>query len=175
MTAHAGDLEEAERWLELAEHAPPVVRNGQDPRGPLAALTAYLRFLRGDVAGTIANGRRALEAAPAGEPIWVLTAQMVLTPALWWSPATAEAKAMLEVATRTAKAAGVPATAMYALGMRAAIALDEQDEAAAEALVARSARASCTEPSSTNTPGRRSSWITHGMLLGRRGDLDGCG
>jgi LuxR family maltose regulon positive regulatory protein len=103
VTAHAGELDEAERWLALAERAPPVVRDGQEPAGPLAAVTAYLRLLRGDIAGTIANGRRALEAAAADDPAWAIAPQMVLAAALWWSPATDEAKAVLEAAIRTAR------------------------------------------------------------------------
>ncbi len=170
VTAHAGRIDEAERWLELATYAPAVERDGQDPAGPLAALTAYLRLLRGDVAGTIANGRRALAAAPVDDPAAVLTAQMVLTPGLWWSPFTAEAKALLEAATRTALAAGVPATAMYALGMRAAIALDEQDDDAAEAC-SREALDIMHGAGLDEHPWAATSWITHGVLLGRRGDL----
>lgn len=168
--AHAGELEEAERWLELAERAPPLVRNGQEPAGPLAALTAYLRFLRGDVAGTIANARRALAAAPAAEPVWILTAQMVLTAALWWSPETAEAKAILDAATRSARAAGIPATAMYSLGIRAAIALDEQDERAAEAL-SHQAMDIMHRAQLDEHPWAALSWIVHGTLLARHGDV----
>ena len=168
--AHAGELEAAERWLELAEYAPPRVRNGQEPAGPLAALTAYLRFLRGDVAGTIAHARRALASPSAAEPVWALTAQMVLTAALWWSPETAEAKSVLEAATRTAEAARVPATAMYSLGIRAAIALDEQDQRAAE-LLARRAMDLMHEAALDEHPWAALSWIVHGTLLARHGDL----
>jgi hypothetical protein len=146
--AHAGQIDAAEHWLALAKQAPAVMREGQAPASSLPALTAYLRLLRGDIGGGIANGRRALEAAPAGDVAAVLTAQLVLTSGLWWSPFTAEAKAQLESATRTAIAAGDPATTILLLGMRAAIALDEHPWAA-------------------------TSWVTHGILLGRRGDLDG--
>src|SRR5262249_5552241 len=38
VSAHAGRFDEAERWLELAERAPPLVRDGQEPAGLLAAL-----------------------------------------------------------------------------------------------------------------------------------------
>jgi LuxR family maltose regulon positive regulatory protein len=168
--AHAGDLEAAEHWLELAQRAPPLVRDGQEPTGPVAALTAYLRFLRGDVAATIANARRALAAPAAADPAWALTAQMVLTAALWWSPETAEAKAMLEAATRTARAAEMPATAMYSLGIRAAIALDEQDEHAA-ALLAREAMEVMRDAALDEHPWAALSWIVHGTLLARQGEL----
>jgi LuxR family maltose regulon positive regulatory protein len=170
VTAHAGQIDEAEHWLELAKQAPAVERDGQDPVGPLAALAAYIRLLRGDIAGTIANGRRALEAAAPDDPAAVLTAQMVLTPGLWWSPFTAEAKALLEAATRTALAADVPATAMYALGMRAAIALDEQDVEAAQAF-SREALDIMHRAGLDEHPWAATSWITHGLLLGRQGDL----
>ena len=55
---------------------------------------------------------------------------MVLAPGLWWAGEAGEARAILESATRTARAAGIDATVVYALGIRAAIALDEQDEGA---------------------------------------------
>ena len=170
--AHAGELEEAEHWLELAERAPPLVRNGQEPAGPLAALSAYLRFLRGDVPGTIENARRALAAPAAAEPVWALTAQMVLAAALWWSPETAEAKAVLEAATRTARAARIPATAMYFLAIRAAMALDEGDERAAE-LLSREAMEVMHEADLAEHPWAALSWIVHGTLLAGEGDLAG--
>jgi LuxR family maltose regulon positive regulatory protein len=168
--AHAGELEQAEHWLELAEHAPPVVRDGQEPAGPVAALTAYLRFLRGDVAGTIANARRALAAAPAADPVWALSAEMVLSAALWWSPETAEAKAILDAATRTAHSAGIPATAMYSLGIRAAIALDEHDESAADPL-SRETMELMHQAALEEHPWAALSWIVHGTLLARHDDL----
>src|SRR5204863_3191299 len=126
-TSHTGRLDEAERWLGLAERAPPLVRNGQEPAGPIAALTAYLRLLRGDIGGTISNARHALVAGPAAEPTWALAPQIVLGGALWWAGRSTEAQATLETATRTAQAARIPASAILALGFRAAIALDEQD------------------------------------------------
>jgi hypothetical protein len=132
--AHAGLFDEAEHWLELAESAPAVARNGQEPGGPLAALAGYLRLLRGDIGGTVENGRRALAAAVAADAVWALGPQMVLAPGLWWAGAAGEAKAILVTATRTSELVGMPATTVYALGIRAAIALDEQDERAAEAL-----------------------------------------
>src|SRR5262249_44216295 len=63
--AHAGRFDEAERWLSLAERAPQDVRNGQEPAGPLAALAAYLRLLRGDLSVSVALARRALDQAAA--------------------------------------------------------------------------------------------------------------
>jgi LuxR family maltose regulon positive regulatory protein len=170
--AHAGQIDAAERWLALAKAAPAVVREGQDPASSLAALTGYLRLLRGDVGGGIANGRRALEVAPSGDVAAVLTAQLVLTSGLWWSPFTAEAKALLESAKRTALAAGDPATTALLLGMRAAIALDEQDDGAAEA-VSREALDIIHGGGLDEHPWAATAWVTHGILLGRRGDLDG--
>jgi LuxR family maltose regulon positive regulatory protein len=170
--AHAGQIDAAEQWLALAKQAPAVVREGQDPASSLPALTAYLRLLRGDIAGGIANGRRALEAAPAGDVAAVLTAQLVLTSGLWWSPFIAEAKAQLESATRTAIAAGDPATTILLLGMRAAIALDEQDDGTAKAL-SREALDIMHGAELDEHPWAATSWVTHGILLGRRGDLDG--
>jgi LuxR family maltose regulon positive regulatory protein len=170
VSAHAGRLDEAERWLELAERAPPLVRNGQEPAGPLAALAGYLRLLRGDIGGTVANARRALAAAPAADPVWALAPQMVLAPGLWWAGQAGEAKAILEAATRTAQAARIPATAVYALGNRAAIALDEQDELAAETL-AREAIELMHRAQLDEHPWAAMAHIVHGTLLGRRGEL----
>jgi ATP/maltotriose-dependent transcriptional regulator MalT len=40
VTAHAGDLDEAERWLDLAGRAPPLVRDGQEPAGRAGGVSA---------------------------------------------------------------------------------------------------------------------------------------
>jgi LuxR family maltose regulon positive regulatory protein len=171
VTAHAGELDEAERWLELAERAPPLVRDGQEPTGPLAALAAYLRLLRGDIGGTVANGRRALAAAPAADPLWALGPQMVLASGLWWSGAADEAGSIVEKVTRTARTARIPAMTVYALGVRAAIALDEQAEPAAEAL-AREAIELMKQAELDEHPWAAMAHIIHGALLGRRGELE---
>jgi ATP/maltotriose-dependent transcriptional regulator MalT len=134
VTSHMGRLDEAERWLALAEQAPPLVRNGQEPAGPVAALHAWLLLLRGDIGGAIAAARRALAAATAAEPGWALGPRILLGQALWWSGQSAEAKALLEVVTRTAQGAGLHAMTVFALGCRAAIELDEDDAAQAETL-----------------------------------------
>jgi LuxR family maltose regulon positive regulatory protein len=168
--AHAGQFDDAERWLGLAESAPPLVRNGQEPAGALAALAGYLRLLRGDIGGTVANGRRALAAASAADPVWALAPQMVLAPGLWWAGGAGEAKAILESATRTARAAGIDATTVYALGIRAAIALDEQDEPAADAL-AREAIELMHRSGLDEHPWAAMGHIVHGTLLGRYGEL----
>jgi LuxR family maltose regulon positive regulatory protein len=132
--AHAGRFDESEHWLDLAQRAPQVERHGQDPTGPLAALAGYLRLLRGDIGGTVTNGRRALATDSARDPFWALAPQMVLAPGLWWAGEPAEARRILETVTRTGQSAGIPAATVYALGIRAAIALDDQDERTSEAL-----------------------------------------
>src|SRR5262249_19440495 len=109
VSAHAGRLDEAERWLQLAVAAPPLVREGQEPAAPLASLRGYLRLLRGDLGGTVANARRALAAAPAGDELWTLGTQMLLVSGLWWTGEAGEAKAALGTVRRTAHAAGIPA------------------------------------------------------------------
>jgi LuxR family maltose regulon positive regulatory protein len=172
VTAHAGELDEAERWLKLAERAPSRVRDGQEPAGPLAALAGYLRLLRGDIGGTVAHGRRALEAAPAADPLWALGPQMVLASGLWWSGEAAEAGAIVESVTRTARAAGIPAMTVYGLGVRAAIELDEQDEDAAEAL-AREAIEVMHRVELDEHPWAAMAHIVYGAMSGRRGELEG--
>ena len=170
VTAHAGRLDEAERWLELAERAPPIAYDGQEPAGALAALAGYLRLLRGDIGGTVTNTRRALAAAPAADPGWALGPQMVLVSGLWWSGKAGEAKAILDTVTRTAEAAAVPAMTVYALGVRAAVALDEQDEQAADALV-REAIELMRRADVDEHPWTAMAHVVHGTLLGRRGEL----
>jgi LuxR family maltose regulon positive regulatory protein len=54
---------------------------------------------------------------------------------LWWSDEAEEAKEVLEQATRAALAAGVSAPASFTLGVRAAIALDQEGTAHADTLV----------------------------------------
>jgi LuxR family maltose regulon positive regulatory protein len=172
--AHAGRFDQAEPWLELAERAPPVARYGQEPAAPLAALAGYLRLLRGDIGLTVTNARRALAAAPAADPLWALGPQMVLAPGLWWAGAAGEAKAILGTATRTAHVAGIDATTVCALGIRAAIALDEQDELAAETL-AREAIELMHNAELDEHPWAAMAHIVHGTLLGRSGELEAAG
>jgi LuxR family maltose regulon positive regulatory protein len=167
--AHAGRFDEAERWLDLAEQAPQVARHGQEPAGPLAALTGYLRLLRGDIGGTVTNARRALAAAPVADPGWALAPQMVLAPGLWWAGEPAEARRVLETVTRTGQAAAIPAAVVYALGIRAAIALDEQDDPAAEALASEAIERMHVAELDDH-PWAAMAHIVHGTVLGRRGD-----
>jgi LuxR family maltose regulon positive regulatory protein len=168
--AHAGRFDEAERWLGLAERAPSVVRDGQAPAGPVAALAAYLRLLRGDLDASVALARRALGEAPAADPVWALAPQMVLAAGLWWTEPLAEARAVHEAIGRTARAAGIPAATVYSLGNRAAIALDEQDDEAADAL-AREAIDVMHAAALGDHPWSAMAHIVHGTMLARRGDL----
>lgn len=170
--AHAGRFDEAEHWLRLAEQAPAVVRNGQEPVGPLSAVAGYLRLLRGDLGASVALARRALEAAPAADPIWALAPQMVLAPGLWWTGQPAEARAIHEAIARTAHAAGITAASVYSLGNRAAIALDEQDELAAESL-AREAIELMEAAALTDHPWAAMAHVVNGIVLAQRGDLRG--
>lgn len=168
--AHAGRFDDAERWLDLAERAPQVVRNGQEPAAPLAALAGYLRLLRGDIGGTVANARRALATSRAADPVWALAPQMVLAPGLWWAGEPDEARTVLEAVGRTGQAAGIPAATVYALGNRGAIALDEQDEAAAEALASEAIEL-MLRAELVDHPWAAMAHIVHGAVLGRRGEL----
>jgi LuxR family maltose regulon positive regulatory protein len=170
VTAHAGRLDEAERWLELAERAPPLAHDGQEPAGALAALAGYLRLLRGDISGTVANTRRALAASPAADPGWALGPQMVLASGLWWSGRADEANAILETVSRTAQAAAIPAMTVYALGVRAAVALDRQDESEADACT-REAIESMRRAGLDEHPWAAMAHVVNGALLGRHGDL----
>jgi LuxR family maltose regulon positive regulatory protein len=168
--AHAGRFNDAERWLDFAERAPRVVRNGQEPEGPLAALAGYLRLLRGDIGGTVANARCALATAAAADPVWALAPQMVLAPGLWWGGEPAEARRLLEAVTRTGQAAGIPAATVFALGNRAAIALDEQDEGAAEALASEAIHL-VHRAEIDDHPWAAMAHIVYGTVRGRRGEL----
>jgi LuxR family maltose regulon positive regulatory protein len=168
--AHAGRFDEAERWLRLAEAAPQAVRNGQDPAGPLAALAAYLRLLRGDLSVSVALARRALDQAPAADPIWALAPRMVLAAGLWWTEPPAAAIGVQEAIAQTARTAGIPAAVIYSLGNRAALALDEQDDLAADSL-AREAIELMHSAALDDHPWGSMAHIVHGTMLGRRGDL----
>jgi LuxR family maltose regulon positive regulatory protein len=138
------------------------VRDGQEPAGPLAALAASLALLRGDIGGTVANGRR----APLTDP----AAQTVLASGLWWAGRAGEAKAILETATRTAQAAGNAAATVWALGIRAAIALEEQDARTADAL-AREAIDLMHRAELDEHPWVAMAHIVGGALRARTGDL----
>jgi LuxR family maltose regulon positive regulatory protein len=168
--AHAGRFDEAEHWLGLAAQAPQVERHGRDPAGPLAALTGYLRLLRGDIGGTVSSALEALATGAAGDAVWALAPQMVLAPGLWWSGEAGEARKVLETVTRTGQSAGIPAATVYALGNRAAIALDDQDEAAAEAL-ASEAIDLMHRAELDDHPFAAMAHVAFGTVRGRRGEL----
>jgi LuxR family maltose regulon positive regulatory protein len=95
---------------------------------------------------------------------------MVLASGLWWSGETAEAKALLEKATRIAQAARIPVTVVYALGVRAAIAFEEQDEPLAQAL-ADEAMEVMRQAELEEHPWVSLAHVTHGSLLARHGDV----
>jgi len=167
--ANAGRIDDAERWLALARTAPQVTRDGQSPTVGLAALAGTLRLLRGDIGGTVANERAALAGIPE-DAVWALAPRMVLVSGLWWSGEVGEAAAILDGAIRVARRADLPVDLAYALGVRAAIALEDEDEPAAEAFVREAVEV-------IGTAGlEEHAWtamahITHGALLARRGDL----
>jgi LuxR family maltose regulon positive regulatory protein len=130
IASHTGRLEEAERWLETAERAPP---GGLDEPGiPLEALAAWLPMARGDIDRAIAAARRGLAAAPS-EPATEAGLRLLLGSALWWSQQHGEAKPLLDSAARTAEATGLTALAVMALGLRAALEFDAGVAAQAEA------------------------------------------
>ncbi|MDH4103886.1 MAG: LuxR C-terminal-related transcriptional regulator [Thermoleophilia bacterium] len=170
VAAHTDRLDEAERWLEAAERAPPLVRNGQQPYGPVAATRAFLRLSRGDIAGTIAAARHALTVAPSTELAWALAPQLVLGAALWWSGEATEAKAVLERAARTAQAAGLVPATIETLGFRAAIALDQGDAAQSDAL-AREAIELTRGAGLEEHPFTAMARIASGKAHARRGEL----
>jgi LuxR family transcriptional regulator, maltose regulon positive regulatory protein len=167
--ANAGRLDDAERWLALARTAPQVARDGQPPAVFLAALAGTLRLLRGDIGETVAYEREALAGIPE-DAVWALAPRMVLASGLWWSGQVGEAAAVLDGAIRVARRAEIPVNLAYALGVRAAIALEDEDERAAEALVREALKV-------IGTVGlEEHAWtamaqITNGALLSRRGDL----
>jgi LuxR family maltose regulon positive regulatory protein len=169
--AHAGRFDSSERWLALAEAAPQVLRNGQEPAGPLAALAGYLRLLRGDLGASVALERRALAAMARADPVTTLAAQMVLAPGLWWTGGPREAIGIQEAIDRTAREAGLPAARVFSLGNRSAIALDDEDEQAAGAL-AHEAIEVMEAASLADHPWAAMAHIAHGAVLGRAGDLD---
>jgi ATP/maltotriose-dependent transcriptional regulator MalT len=129
VTSHMRRLDEAERWLQAADGAPPTA-DEDGPGPPLEALRAFLRLLRGDISGTITAARRALTT----EPAQALGAQLLLGGALWWAQQLAEAKPLLEAASRTAEAAGLAGQAIFMIGVRAAIELESGEAAQADAL-----------------------------------------
>jgi LuxR family maltose regulon positive regulatory protein len=154
----------------VGEAVPPPAHGGLESAGPLAALAATLSLLRGDIGGTVANGRRALAALPAADPRWSLGPRIVLASGLWWSGETEEAKELLEAATRIARSAGIPASVVFAVGVRAAIALEQQDEPLAQAL-ADEAMELMRRSDLDEHPWVSLTHVTHGSLLARRGDL----
>src|ERR1051326_1153860 len=93
----------------------------------------------------------------------------VLAAGLWWTEQLAEARAVHEAIARTGRAAAIPAAMVYSLGNRAAIALDEQDEATADSL-ARQAIEVMHDAALDDHPWASMAHISYGALLCRRGD-----
>jgi ATP/maltotriose-dependent transcriptional regulator MalT len=172
VASHTSRLDEAERWLEAAERAAPLVRNGQAPDGPVGASRAWLRLLRGDIDGTIAAARRALTAAPApsAEPVSRFGPQLLLGIALWWSGQATEGKTVLEAATSTAEAAELAAGTIFTLGLRAAIELDEGNAPQAEELAGEAA-ALTDRAELEEHPFTAMAHLVRGAVHGRRGQL----
>jgi LuxR family maltose regulon positive regulatory protein len=167
--ANAGRIDDAERWLALAQSAPQVVRDGQAPGFALPALAGTLRLLRGDIDGTIRFEREALNGIPDDAP-WALSPRMVLASGLWWGGGPAEAAAVLEVATRVARQADSTVNVIYAMGIRAAIALDDEDAPTAEALTLE-AMALLHDSGLDEHAWTAMTQICDGVLAARRGDL----
>ena len=170
VAAHTQRLDEAERWLEMAERAPQVVRNGQRPEHRIAAARPFLRLLRGDLAGAIAAARAGLAAAPSSQPIAVLALELVLGGALWWSDEAAEARAALARAAQIAEAGGVVPAKIEALGVRAALELDHGDAAVAEELT-RDGLELMREAGLEEHPFTAMTRIAAGRAYTRRGEL----
>jgi LuxR family maltose regulon positive regulatory protein len=169
--ANGGRIDDAERWLALAESAPQVGRDGMEPAVLLPALAGTLRLLRGDIGGTVANERRALAGIP-DDAAWAFGPRMVLASGLWFAGDALAAESVLDAATRVARQLEVPVNLVYALGVRAAIALEEEDVGKASVLVEEAIdrmRAAGLEQHAWTAMAQ----ITHGALLGRRGDLVG--
>jgi LuxR family maltose regulon positive regulatory protein len=95
---------------------------------------------------------------------------MVLAPGLWWAGEPAEARRILETVTRTGQSVGIPAATVYALGNRAAIALDDQDEQAAESLAIEAVDL-MHGAELDDHPWAAMAHVVYGTIRGRRGDL----
>jgi LuxR family maltose regulon positive regulatory protein len=133
LASHTGSVDAAERWLDAAEHAPAV--GAMAPMElPAPALRAWLRLLRGDIAGTIAAARRAEAGPPLTDPGQAVAPLLPLGAALWWSQQFAEATVVLQAAARTATTADLDAQAVFAVGFQAAAALDDGNVTRAQVL-----------------------------------------
>jgi LuxR family maltose regulon positive regulatory protein len=170
VAARTNSVDEAARWLEAAERAPQVVRNGERPDAPVGAGRAFLRLWRGDIDGAIVAARHALTAAPSTEPAWAVSSQLILGAALWWSGESTEAKDVLERAARTAQTARLVPETISALGFRAAVALDQGDAVQAEAL-AREAIELTRRAELEEHPFTSMARIVFGTAHARRGEL----
>jgi LuxR family transcriptional regulator, maltose regulon positive regulatory protein len=166
VTSHMRRLDEAERWLETADRA-PAVADGDGSAAPLEALRAWLRLLRGDVDGTIAAARRAITTTSAA----ALPAQLMLGSALWWAQQLTEAKPLAETASRTAEAAGVSGSAVFMLGVRAAIEF-ELGEVGQAGTLARAALELTRRSGLDEHPFSATAHVVHGKIHARRGKPD---
>jgi ATP/maltotriose-dependent transcriptional regulator MalT len=128
---HLHRLDEARSWLDAARAAPRQPRDGERPDGPLASQEASLGLFAGDVPATVDAARRAIAAVCGQETGWSVVARVALGAALWWSEDSSKARAVLEHARASARAAGSTLGEVSALGFRAAIDLEAGDTEAA--------------------------------------------
>jgi len=170
VASHSGSVDAAEHWLDAAEHAPAVGATARMEL-PAPALRAWLRLLRGDIAGTIAAARRAEAEPPLADPGQVVAPLLPLGAALWWSQQFAEAVVVLQAAARNAITAGLEAQAVFALGFQAAAALDDGDVRRAQVLAAEALEL-IRRVGLAAHPFSAMARIVAGQLEGRQGELE---
>jgi LuxR family maltose regulon positive regulatory protein len=104
------------------------------------------------------------------DAIWAFGPRMVLASGRWWSGQADEADSVLEVAERVARQADTPVNRVYALGVRAAIALERGDDPRAQALV-HEAIAIMRTAGLEEHAWTAMAQIVNGALLARAGEL----
>jgi LuxR family maltose regulon positive regulatory protein len=95
---------------------------------------------------------------------------MLLGGALWWSGETEEAADVLEQTTKLARSAGLAGPTSYALGVRAAIALDDQEDTTGAKALVQEAAALLHRPELDEHPFTATLRIVDGKLRAQAGD-----
>jgi LuxR family maltose regulon positive regulatory protein len=137
---NTGRLDEVDRWIEAAGHAPaeqPASEELPPFQSGVASLRAIHRYMNGNVSAAVAAGRRALELERGGAASpWRPVGCPVLGLSLHWHGEREEASRTLVEAVRIARSNGNHLAAMHASGGLAAIEYERGDVASASARAA---------------------------------------
>jgi len=167
----SGRLDEAERYLDLAEAGAESLGDaqGRQIRGRAASLRAYVVSYSGDVEGTIRTARAALDDLPAQDSVWRTTAEIALGDAYRIAGRVTEAAADQQETLATNKAGGNIGTVA---ALKLAETLRQQGQFDRAIAICRQYLDMAKETGLSQTVAAGSLMVIWGETLVERGELD---